>query len=502
MRINRLYGPDEPFVSGEVFARAFTQGSAGRRADRAQISRWERGAEPVNFATLARYEQLLGVEPGRLTSTAEIVYREIHNGGRRYLPRQRDSQSAAGLLDKAIGSDRMTGLDWDRLTARLVAMRSHRRSPSEPERAIAQRLVSELAIADDLEWLLRSCSVDRLLRVERLEAAVVGACADIVADGSSQVVIEPMTILETAANRDAARRILRSITEPTNMRAYQAAWWAAAEKVNRRHFTEDQLMTLFDHATGLLAEADDLPGCRMAAASVVRSDPRQMRREALDLILRRDALARNVFASLRTTPRERSDTLIARVAGATIREMPRDVLTTDPMLALLLDEMLFHPHISRRIAATHCLEATPYRAKVAACLVRELRQRSLRDDIAAATHVIQAVGSLGLPEHRPAIELLALDPATPHSLYSSAVGALAHMRGETDDAVWSRLVLRPTQTLVYAAGVHRKTAVLRRLRDDPDNAPDIRVGASWWSRVPTSILISTRRLGWCPSSWR
>lgn len=493
MRVNRLYGPEDLFVSGEYFAKAFTQSSSGRAADRAQISRWERAVDPVSHATLSRYEQLLCIEPGRLTATADALHREIHNGGRRHLPRTRDDGPAAELMDKALGPDRMTGAEWDTLTSRLVAARSHRRQPSTQELRLAQRLLSELAIAENLEWLLRSCAVFRLLREPRLEAAVVRACADLVSDDTCQVVIEPLTIIEGAAHNEAAEQIVRSIVRPVNQRTFQAAWWAAAEKVSRGHFTPDQLRTLTAQATDVLAADGHQMGCRMAAASFVRSEPAYASPAVLQAVLHRDALARNVFTSLRTTSWDRSDTLIGRLAGAALSGMPRDIVPDDPMLRRLLDEMLFHPHISRRIMAIHAIEATPYQGPVAAALVREFGSRAIRDDVTIATPLIQAIGSLGRAEDRPVIERFAVDPAAPPELSGPAVSALAHMAGRSGDTLWLKLAARPSHSVVYAAGVHRKFAVLRRLRDDHGAGADIRAGARWWLNQPATVLESTQR---------
>jgi hypothetical protein len=493
MRVNRLYGPEDRFVSGEYFAQAFTQSSPGRGADRAQISRWERALDSVNYTTLFRYERLLCVEPGRLTATADALHREIHNGSRRFLPRSRDDRPPGDLLDKALGPDPMTGTEWDTLTSRLAAARSHRPRPSTQERVIAQRLVSELAIAENLEWLLRSAAIYRLLKEQRLEAAVVEACADQVSDDSCQVVIEPLTILESAAAGEAADQIVRSIVRPVNQRTFQAAWWAAAEKVNRRHFTTDQLRTLIAQATDVLSDDGHQIGCRMAAASLMRAEPEYASQTALRAVLQRDALARNVFTSLRTTSWDRSDTLIGRLAGAAMSGMPRDVLSDDPMLKRLLDEMLFHPHISRRVMAIHTIEATPYRGPVAAALVRELQSRAVRDEITIAAPVIQAIGSLGLAEHRPVVERFAADPATPAHLSGPAITALAHMAGRTSDALWFQLAEHPSHSLVYAAGVHRRFVVLRKLLREPSSSPEIRAGAAWWLNLPATVLESTKR---------
>jgi hypothetical protein len=493
MRINRFYGPEDRFVSGEYFAQAFTQSSPGRGADRAQVSRWERALDPVSYTTLCRYERLLCIEPGRLTATADALYREIHNGGRRFLPRSRDDHPPGDLLDKALGPDPMTGAEWDMLTSRLAASRSHRSQPSAHERAIAQRLVSELAIAENLEWLLRSAAVYRLLKEQRLEAAVVGACADQLSDNSCQVVIELLTILESAATDEAADQIVCSIVRPANQPTFQAAWWAAAEKVSRGHFTNDQLRTLIAQATDVLSDDGHQIGCRIAAAALVRAEPEFASQTALRAVLHRDALARNVFTSLRTTSWDRSDTMIGRLAGSAMSGMPRDVLSDDPMLKRLLDEMLFHPHISRRIMAIHTIEATPYREPVAAALVREFQSRTIRDEITIASPMIQAISSLGQAEHRPVIERLAVDPAAPPELSGPAIAALAHMAGQTSDALWFQLAERPSHSLVYAAGVHRKFAVLRKLRHEPSISPQIRAGAAWWLNLPATVLESTKR---------
>lgn len=122
LRVNRLFGPEDRFATGSVFAQAF-RGSRVDGVDAAQITRWERGTQRAGYVVIRRYEELLGLGSHSLVAVADMAYREIRGGcGRPILDRERGRDPAAlrrdmyGLLDMALGGELMTGGAWDRLS--------------------------------------------------------------------------------------------------------------------------------------------------------------------------------------------------------------------------------------------------------------------------------------------------------------------------------------------------------------------------------------------------
>ena len=251
LRANRLYGADEKLAVGSRFARAFRGNGYPYPIDRAQVSRWERAAQRPGFAVLRRYEELLGMPSHRLVTLADMLYREARGtAGRSYLnrrpggttpePRERTEQ----LIDVALGTDPMSGTDWDELTYNLSAMPSVFLYPSTLWNDLVDRLLAEMIIADGMGWMQRSESVHRLLGHPVGEGVVIAACGALAADPGNQVFVDPLTQLCSSPHPDAARRIIGQVVDPTNDHALRAAWWSVAEKVGRGHFAPADLATL------------------------------------------------------------------------------------------------------------------------------------------------------------------------------------------------------------------------------------------------------------------
>jgi hypothetical protein len=83
---------------------------------------------PAGFGVLRRYEQLLGLPPGRLTAIADWAYRKASAlPGPPVLSRALDPADprvydrTEQLLEQALSAGLMAGRDWDELTACLAA---------------------------------------------------------------------------------------------------------------------------------------------------------------------------------------------------------------------------------------------------------------------------------------------------------------------------------------------------------------------------------------------
>ena len=124
LRVNRIFGPDDAYVRASVFARAFPGGCWPGTANESKISRLETAALRVPHQAIRRYEELLGLRPGRLAAAADNVHAYYcpdpccpgASGWR--LPR-RDPVPVtriSELIDKARSDDVMTGQEWDEIT--------------------------------------------------------------------------------------------------------------------------------------------------------------------------------------------------------------------------------------------------------------------------------------------------------------------------------------------------------------------------------------------------
>jgi hypothetical protein len=181
--------------------------------------------------------------------------------------------------------------------------------------------------------------------------------------------------------------------------------------------------------------------------------------------------------------------------------LPRDVLGEDPMLVLLLDEMLFHPQAFHRFNATLLVRATPYRLPVARALAQELTQRAVLENGAIAPAMVNTVALLGDDATLRFLERLVLAPGVPAFIPESAVWVLGHAAGRCDDAFWPKAIRRVGENLanmrgiIYGLGLTRNLALLRACRRDPALPAGARRAAAWWLNIPTRILDSTVKAG-------
>ncbi|HTN14184.1 MAG TPA: hypothetical protein VL094_05200, partial [Sphingomonadaceae bacterium] len=114
------------------------------------------------------------------------------------------------------------------------------------------------------QWLYRNEALARLLGHPDGELAVISTCAALAADPSSQVVIDPLMVLEATKHHEAAVHVLQQIREPASTHAQRAAWWVAAEKVTHGHFSAEQRRTLARQAIDVMVDSSGAAPHRIA----------------------------------------------------------------------------------------------------------------------------------------------------------------------------------------------------------------------------------------------
>ncbi|MBB5868694.1 hypothetical protein F4553_002073 [Allocatelliglobosispora scoriae] len=435
-----------------------------------------------------------------LTATADLIYREIHSGGgKRVMARPvSDPVVVDELLEKALSTELMTGNDWDALSCGLVVAKGRAIKPHIP--AVTDRLLRELLISDGQGWINRNEAAHRLLRNRAFAPDLIAVCAAVVSDPTNQVFNEPMTILEAAGGRLAARHVINAIVRPINEQARQAAWWTAAEKVTRGHFSPADRAILTREAAALLTQERLVPA-RMAAADLLRRTPHieTSLRRALAPAIARDELVHSVYTSGRTSRQHQPlvDRITRMIAACVPDHQPGD----DLMLSWLVEEALLHPHFSRRVIAARMLAATPYRRSAGRVITAELRTPVSRADVVLASHLVQSLTAVGDHLGREAVQELILDPTVAAPVRDAAIWSVAHVPSDTrmPTAFWNDLcgmIATPAgagnaRAVAYAAGIARQQGVLRRIKDDSRLAAPARIAAYWWLNHPRHIQPSS-----------
>ena len=506
LRINRIYGEDENLAVASRFARAFAGGQGDPAVSESQVSRWEHATARAGAAVIRRYERVLGLEDGRIGAVAHSLYRESlgrlgppvlrppANPDDEVLRRRRLSR----LLERALGDEEMTGADWAELTEGVwaIPLLLH---PASLWDQLAVRLLAEMLIAEGTAWLNRCEAINRLLGHRDSTESVIEACTEIIDDHRSQVLIEPMALLELTPHPAAARHLLRHIEHPGGGHALRAAWWAVAEKAGRGHFSPEQLRCLTRTAAETLRDNGSHMACRLAAAETARqvmpAAATASLRHALGKASKDDPVTGHVVRSGTTCAPATVWAIARNLSGATLIAMPRELLHRDPILERLIASMLFHPQGTRRVITAQAIAATPYRWALAAAISRELGRSATLANAALATALVQALTHLGGPGEAPLVRRLALSTGLPAPISESAAWVAGHLPGE-DSAFWSsavrRIVLEDAEPclakgLVYSLGTARRHDELRALAGTARLHPDLRTAAGWWLTIPGVI---------------
>lgn len=511
LRVNRLYGSQNGLARGTTFARAFRGGCSPVAVDGAQITRWELAAQQVRHTTVRRYEELLDLPANRLVAVVDVIYREARQqAGSPALSRGADHESyrfrrrTHELLDRVFSSAPMSGHNWDELSSNLSKLPSAFLYPRDAWSRIGERLLTELVRASGLGWLQRNEAIQRLIGHPYAQEQIIAACAALARDRSNQVYIEPTTILQVSPHPDAALHLMRQIIAPVTDQARSGAWLAAGEKLLLGHFSSHQLSVLARHAADLVAGGGQQPVCSQAAAEFLRQSCRLVPVEAARFHAARsriDTATRNVLTDGWLATPDVMTTTLRRIADSTTSGMEREPVSGDQMLTKLLSEMLFHPQVTRRIAASILIEATPYRCAVAAALLDELKRCQRESDPSRCLPLLDAFSRLADPDGRQHIERLLLTQDIAPSIAEGAIWSLAHMRGTSPDKFWSQAYTKYTsgspamrdtavRGIIYGMGAGNRSHILRRIQESPTSPSYARTAAHWWLNTPSFVTRS------------
>jgi hypothetical protein len=511
IRVNRIHGRDEKLANARTFATAFRGGSWNAPASVSQVSRWETACVRAGCTVLRRYEELLGVPPHQLLAAADWAYRETGNcTGRPVLDRGVDPtdprilDQTEELLDRALSTELMSGADWDRLSSHLLVLPAVLLHPSQAWEHLAQRLLAELLIADGMAWMMRAEAMARLIAHPRTRGPIIDACASLVADPTNQVVIEPLTILDQTADRDANRHVVAQLSAPTSERVLRGALLACIEKVGRRHFTPDELRRVLCLATDLASAAAHDTEVRNLATHLCRLASPHTRGSSRDRLRRPiDPTTEAILSFGQTAPPASVDQITRRLLASVVSGLPRHPRsTTDPMLARLLGEVLFSPNQNERLMAAGLVAATPYRDHVASALATELSAALSAKRTPLIMAILAALPFVGRRSDRDAVERLVLASGLPPQVNEGAAWALGHIPGRSDGRFWTAAIeahvkgpppdkrRETAQGLVYAMGMGREHRLLRTLRADLTQPASVRNAATWWLKIPRTIQSS------------
>ncbi|XTZ14242.1 hypothetical protein ACQSSU_22450 [Micromonospora echinospora] len=499
LRVNRLprYG------SAAAFCRQFGGGCWSGPVSPSMISRWETGRITVPYLAVRRYEELLGIPPGGLTSLVNALGRyamvdaSVPSILRAPTP-QADARRATldALVEKACSRDAMSGDEWDRLTTAISLTPDLLLVPSSCWRTVTDRLLMEMLVATDIGWTQRFEGFHRLLGHPVGARHAIASCADLARDPTNQAPFETVSILDASRHPDANAHLLRQMAEPTSDATRYATLTACVRKIRYRHFGPTERRRLAAQCR-LLATGDSGPADAALLAGHLLAEMGVGRASAT---ARAPSVAGAVRRATGTTPAGAARAVLCqRVVGTVVSRMPDgQTASGDAMLRAAVAELLFSPVADRRFQALWMLRSTPYGAHLCAALRAELRSPAVRGEAGLATAMVSALRMHAGPAERALLSEVAVAAGTPDSVVVAAVGVLGDTTGRSSEGLAPVLAFHVSRWLDTGAPVHRAAVdrvlyglgmamdepALRRVRDDPRLPASSRDAARWWLNLP------------------
>jgi hypothetical protein len=468
LRASRVHDPAGRFANAKAFAAAFRGGCWDRTAGESQISRWETGVHQAPLEAVRRYEQLLDVPPGQLTGALHLLgrYRSSGRDGRSVLrggpigALEVARRRLGDLIDLIDCDGPLSGTDWDELTTLLADNPAWTIAPRRIWRRMAERLTTEMIIANGVAWQQRFESLNRLMNHRDGQQAAIAVCADLAADPANQVPIEVVSMFDATAAPEATVPILQQLRKPTNDRALYGAILACVRKIQYSHFTRDELLRL---GSALRELAHD-PG---------PDDLRRLAGHVLDRLGGRASTPAGAPAP----------TLLGRRMVAALGD------TADGVFGGMATAMFDSPVPDVRLYSAMYLAASPYRDALAR-QTAAVTIAAMGTDLSTSLAGLEALGVIGGTAQRTLVERLLLAPGIPGAVTAQAARTIAHIGGRSGTSFW-RSALRAhagredvQRSLVYALGIADQDDLLHAVQRDVAVPHRARQAAGWWVGLP------------------
>jgi transcriptional regulator with XRE-family HTH domain len=379
LAMTRLHHPSAELQDGRRFVEALAD--AGLPTSRSLLSRWESGEIPVSYEGMQAYEQVLGLEPGRISSLSGYIRASLPGVRARVVrpkldPADRDFARRFDDLLEMAEDGAAQARDWQELGWHfsMVPLVHLRRTSWE---ALVHKLVTELPRSVKVAYRQYSTAAMNLAAVPRAQGFLLDAIKSYVSNPDVQVVTNPMGLLDQLPTRAAARFALDVIADPPNDSVFRAAVWCAAMKLVSGQFTIDERSEL-----------------GVVVLRIWRQNPARAGEELAELIAKLPEGIRSTLVQAATTAGRRNLGYVvehgeevvapgARGLARDLAEAARDRVPQEPqyaedrMLARLIRETLFHRDSERRHLAALLISASPFGEPVAEELLRVLADEAL-----------------------------------------------------------------------------------------------------------------------------
>lgn len=510
LRNARLHAADPAVRTASGFAAG---GGRAPAVHRSQVGRWEGGTVVVTHDLVRRYEQVLDLPEGQLCAAIDVFSRTMLHPPADAVPlpprEEPDGDETLGLVERVLSAERMTGLEWDRLTGNLARL-PHVLLRAPDWEAILRRLSREIGLSLELDFVQRYNSAVRLVRHPRSGPVVAQLAADGLRDPAQQVYIDLASVLRYTSHPAAVEVLLDQLRNPTNDHALRSALLALTSLIERRRVTHESTVEATRLAVEHLRDRDRSFLARRGAANLVHvvNLPGRERLAAGLTVDNQEFAASIIMAGRARRPDDLRD-LRTRVRQRLAQTLsPADL--EEPVLDTLIGAALGESNEETSGNALAVLMLSPQGPVVGMAYVEELIEALRTGDRVAAHECLAALSWLMQPEALDLLTDLACDPGSDVDLAYEASNAVGNSeepagpaRGARDARILARLrqVIRETTRPGAAESLIRGYAYALGMRDRYDLIDDLLGDLSAGRLRATSPEITRqagRLLGW----WR
>ncbi|MEV5721607.1 hypothetical protein AB0L41_47805 [Amycolatopsis mediterranei] len=497
LRVNRTFSTHSRHRSLNGFAQDF---APDQRIAPSTLSRWETGKVTIPHWVPACYEATLGLPSMLLSAAADTSYR-YHTQPSALIPNwaQHRRRPTLGpvldqLVDRAVGDDMMTAGAWDRLSELIARRPQLVLSPATTWSRLTERLLTELSIADGVQWMVRAESYHRLIAHPNGQQPAIFTATAAADDSSAQSMIGHLSVFTASSHPAASTSVIRHVTDPATIRTFYGALLTSVKKLRYGHFSRTQVRSLLPVLLELLTGNQEEAGL---AARMFAALPSDLRAQLPRRIRTATGLA--AAATADESVIQLCDSVLSTAAG-------EDPLPPDPILPVLVHEMLADPVFDVRLCAMFLLYASPYRPHLARALATELLTLlRRRTDQLRTLRILESLRVLGGPSQRALAERLLLARDMPAEIHDMAAYTLGHIGGRSTVTFYHTAFSRYSghwvrtsaardasvlDRLVYASGIHHNDGLLRRAATEQTLPANVRTAAAWWLRLPPHLRYS------------
>ncbi|MBB2988119.1 hypothetical protein [Terracoccus luteus] len=343
-----------------------------------------------------------------------------------------DLRGTVTLLERALSSDRMSGLDWYRLSGDLG------RTPTavllnRDWRALFERCLLEMAVSLDLEYALREEALARLAGHPQSGPVIAAIAQEALSDPTVQVYNDTTSLLMYCDHPDAGDVLLDALKAPTNNDALRAALIGMTSVV-RSSTDRDVTGTAAQLALSYLRDEERPLRVRRQAANLLRAlDLPGKHRLAVGLHAHDLRYAATILLEGRALERRRLQAMAAGIREALLGAGGSHV---DPVLDRMIRTALEDSDDAARGAASRVLMLVPQRPVIATELARELAASRQGSDWLGVQECLEVLVSMARADDMETTLELLVEPGTPPEVAMLAGIVLGN--AQEDDAARAR----------------------------------------------------------------